>query len=64
MLPPFPPAARRLLVAVILAAGLSGACARADDKDTTPKLVKLNELIAAIKEHKGKVVVVDFWADT
>lgn len=33
-------------------------------KDTTPRVVTLKELIAAIKEQKGKVVVVDFWADT
>jgi thiol:disulfide interchange protein len=30
---------------------------------TDPKLVKLAELDAAIAAHKGKIVVVDFWAD-
>ena len=27
------------------------------------KVVKYDELTATIKKHKGKVVVVDFWAD-
>jgi hypothetical protein len=31
--------------------------------ETDPKVVKLPELINAIKAHKGKVVVIDFWAD-
>jgi len=32
-------------------------------KEVQPKVVKIDGLIAAIKEQKGKVVVVDFWAD-
>jgi hypothetical protein len=32
-------------------------------KAVQPKIVKIDGLIAAIKEQKGKVVVVDFWAD-
>jgi hypothetical protein len=63
---PVPPS--RVLAAALLAAALLGAHACGQDKDvakdTTPKLVKFSELIEAIKAHKGKVVVVDFWADT
>jgi len=40
---------------------LSPALLRAAETD--PKVVKLPELINAIKAHKGKVVVIDFWAD-
>ncbi len=51
--------------AALLAVGLVASSVHAADKDdTTPKLVKFNELIDAIKQHKGKVVVVDLWADT
>jgi hypothetical protein len=32
-------------------------------KEVKPAVVKIDGLIAAIKEQKGKVVVVDFWAD-
>jgi len=56
----------------LTAAALTGGCLSgplgtgADEMkpaDITPKLVKLKELIAAIQAHKGKIVVVDFWAD-
>jgi hypothetical protein len=36
---------------------------QASDTDTAPKVVKIPALIEAIKQHKGKVVVVDCWAD-
>jgi hypothetical protein len=32
-------------------------------KEVQPKVVKLADLIAAIKEQKGKVVIVDLWND-
>ena len=51
---------------MVLAAALAGGPASAQEaaKETTPKLVKFDQLIAALKDAKGKVVVVDFWADT
>jgi hypothetical protein len=36
----------------------------AQDKATDPKIVKFDELKKAIAEQKGKVLVIDFWADT
>lgn len=52
-------------VAAALMLGI-GAIAKDNDapKDTAPKVVKFTQLIDTIKEHKGKVVVVDAWADT
>ncbi len=47
------------LLAVMLSAGLADAA----DNDTKPKVVKLTDLMKAIQAHKGKVVVVDLWAD-
>jgi hypothetical protein len=35
----------------------------AAENDTAPKVVKVPALIEAIKQHKGKVVVVDCWND-
>lgn len=53
-----------------LAAGVRAAPARpeppaakAEAKATEPKVVPFKDLVAALKEQKGKVVVVDFWAD-
>jgi hypothetical protein len=37
--------------------------AKAEAKATEPKVVPFKDLVAALKEQKGKVVVVDFWAD-
>ena len=49
--------------ACVLALGLARSGPRAADVDTAPKVVKVPVLIEAIKQHKGKVVVVDCWAD-
>jgi hypothetical protein len=52
--------------AAVLAAGVLSLSLAADDPKpagTDAKLVKLKDLIAAIQAHKGKIVVVDFWAD-
>jgi uncharacterized protein (DUF362 family) len=35
----------------------------AADAETAPKVIKIPALIEAIKQHKGKVVIVDCWAD-
>ena len=56
-------AATRLMILAAWAGVATAACA-AEKKGDVFKNVKLNELIAAIKAEKGKVVVVDFWADT
>jgi hypothetical protein len=52
----------------ILAMGLPAAVAVPADDKPAPKIdvkvVKLDSLKDIIKQQKGKVVVVDFWADT
>jgi hypothetical protein len=50
-------------LACLLTLGLAGPSPRAADMDTAPKVVKIPALIDAIKQHKGKVVVVDCWTD-
>jgi thiol-disulfide isomerase/thioredoxin len=48
-------------ILALLALALVAGALHADDKvEITP--VKLGELKAAIAKHKGKIVVVDFWA--
>lgn len=48
-----------LTLAVVMVTELA-----AQDKSTTvPKIVKFPELVQAIQAHKGRVVVVDFWAN-
>ncbi len=47
----------------MLVVGLTRAELQAGDADTAPKVVKIPALIEAIKQHKGKVVVVDCWND-
>jgi hypothetical protein len=37
---------------------------KADEGKVDVKVVKLDALKDLIKQHKGKVVVVDFWSDT
>jgi thiol:disulfide interchange protein len=57
----------RLMAAALFTAGVLGLHAPAAEKETKevqPKIVKLDELKKAITDQKGKVVVVDFWADT
>jgi thiol-disulfide isomerase/thioredoxin len=56
-------AARPLMyfVALTFSLTLLGVPARAEDK-VDLQLVKLNALQSAIAKHKGKIVVVDFWA--
>jgi hypothetical protein len=53
------------LLLVILAAGgaMPGRAQKADDK-VTAKLVSYADLGKYVRGLKGKVVVVDFWADT
>lgn len=53
------------LIPLVLIIGLVAAPASAADKpdETAPKVVTFKQLVAALKEHKGKLVVVDFWAD-
>lgn len=58
---------RRICPGLVLGTLVLVMPAGAADKDaavsTTPKVVKLDQLINAIKDQKGKVVVVDLWAD-
>ena len=49
--------------ACVLALGFGPSAPQAADVDTAPKVVKVPGLIEAIKQHKGKVIVVDCWAD-
>ena len=51
------------LMSCLVALASVGPTLRAAETDTTPKVVKIPALIEAIKQHKGKVVVVDCWAD-
>jgi hypothetical protein len=57
-------ALRRLVAVYVLSLCVVPAACAVDKKEDVFKDVKLGELIAAIKAEKGKVVVVDFWADT
>jgi thiol:disulfide interchange protein len=50
------------LIAFAWALSIGQDQAGADEVDV--KVVKYDALGKAIKEHKGKIVVVDFWADT
>jgi hypothetical protein len=52
-----------LLVAVCLPVGLVGA-EKTGDTRVDLRVVKNDELEKSISGHKGKVVIVDFWADT
>lgn len=42
---------------------LTAALVAEDQPITSPKVVKFPELIQAIQAHRGRVVVVDFWAN-
>jgi hypothetical protein len=44
--------------------GLADPFVLADAPKVEVKIAKLDALKDLIKQHKGKVVVVDFWADT
>jgi hypothetical protein len=59
-----PKFAVRFFALLAASAGLVASNRAADPaKEVQPKVVKLKDLIAAIKAQKGKVVVVDFWSD-
>lgn len=53
-----------LLLALMLLAPPAAAEAKDAEKVKPAKVVSFDELIRAVKTHKGKVVVVDFWDDT
>jgi calcineurin-like phosphoesterase len=48
---------------LLTASFLLGAIGLFAADETDPKFTTMKDLIAAIKAHQGKVVVVDFWAD-
>lgn len=50
-------------LAVVLAAGL-GLPGQQADQTVTLRVVNYQQLGDAVKDLRGKVVVVDFWADT
>jgi hypothetical protein len=49
---------------MLLGNGPVPAGGKADEGKVDVKVVKLEGLKDLIKQHKGKVVVVDFWSDT
>ena len=49
---------------MLLGNGTVPAGGKADAGKVEVKVVKLDGLKDLIKQHKGKVVVVDFWSDT
>jgi thiol:disulfide interchange protein len=53
-----------LLTLMPLGNATAPAGGKADEAKVEVKVVKLDGLKDLIKQHKGKVVVVDFWADT
>jgi hypothetical protein len=55
---------RRLVPAVVACVLLLGAADKADDLKVELRVVKYEEVGELIKSLKGKIVIVDFWADT
>jgi hypothetical protein len=53
----------RPMLTWLIAVNLSATLLAQDKPATPPKVVKFPELVQAIQAHRGRVVVVDFWAN-
>jgi hypothetical protein len=50
------------VLGVVLLSGMTAGIVRAEEKGS-PQVVKFPELARIVKERRGKVVVVDLWAE-